>query len=73
MDALEPRVLLNADTLAVQLASMPQDVHAHDILIQMVQETATAGTKAQALQLHLPTRSTQQRPVARPPEKQGWI
>ena len=50
MDALEPRVLLNADTLAVQLASIPHDVQSHDILIQMVQETATAGTKAQALQ-----------------------
>ncbi|RYY14632.1 MAG: LEPR-XLL domain-containing protein, partial [Alphaproteobacteria bacterium] len=50
MDALEPRVLLNADTLAVQLASIPHDVQSHDILIQMVQETATAGAKAQALQ-----------------------
>jgi hypothetical protein len=31
LDPLEPRVLLNADTLAVQIASLPNEAAAHDV------------------------------------------
>ncbi len=50
LDPLEPRVLLNADTLAVQLASVAHDTQAHDVLVQMVNETVMVGAQAQTVQ-----------------------
>ncbi len=49
-DALEPRVLLNADVLAVQLATMPNDTAAHDVLVQMVNQAVQVGTQTQMVQ-----------------------
>jgi hypothetical protein len=49
-DALEPRVLLNADVLAVQLATMPNDTQAHDVLVQMVDQAVQVGTRTQMIQ-----------------------
>ena len=50
LDPLEPRVLLNADTLAVQLASLPNEAAAHDVLVQMVNDTVAVGTQTQTVQ-----------------------
>src|SRR4051812_45363377 len=50
LDPLEPRVLLNADTLAVQVASLPNEAATHDVLIQMVSETVNIGTQTQTVQ-----------------------
>ena len=50
LDPLEPRVLLNADTLAVQLASVAHETQAHDVLVQMVNETVMIGTQSQTVQ-----------------------
>lgn len=37
-DPLEPRILMNADVLTVQLATLPADAQPRDILLQAVQE-----------------------------------
>jgi len=50
LDPLEPRVLLNADTLAVQIASVSDQAHAHDLLIQMVNDTVAVGWRTQTVQ-----------------------
>ncbi len=49
-DPLEPRVLLNADILAVQLAAMPADTADHDLLVRMSEHTEQTGTRAQTVQ-----------------------
>ena len=49
-DALEPRVLLNADVLTAQLASLPNDTQPHDILLKMVQQAAQVGQQTQMVQ-----------------------
>jgi hypothetical protein len=49
-DPLEPRVLLNADILAVQLAAMPAEAHDHAVIVRMVEETAQVGAQTRAIQ-----------------------
>ena len=49
-DALEPRVLLNADVLAVQLATLPNDTQAHDVLVNMVDQAVQVGTQTQMVE-----------------------
>ena len=49
-DPLEPRVLLNADILAVQLAAMPGDTTDHDLLVRMSEHTERTGARAQTVQ-----------------------
>ncbi len=43
-------MLLNADTLAVQLASVPDHTQAHDVLVSMINETVTTDTQTQTVQ-----------------------
>ena len=43
-------MLLNADTLAVQIASVSDQTHAHDLLVRMVDDTVTVGMQAQTVQ-----------------------
>ena len=50
LDPLEPRVLLNADTLAVQIAALPNQTQAHDLLVQMVNDTVVVGARTQTVQ-----------------------
>ncbi|MBL8702609.1 MAG: hypothetical protein JNK67_29785, partial [Alphaproteobacteria bacterium] len=50
LDALEPRVLLNVDTMAVQLAAMPNDTQDHDILVRMAEETVHTGARTQVVE-----------------------
>ena len=50
LDPLEPRVLLNADTLAVQVASLPIQTRAHDVLVQTINDTITVGARTQTVQ-----------------------
>jgi hypothetical protein len=50
LDPLEPRVLLNADTLAVQVASVSNQAQAHDLLVQMVDDTITVEAQTQTVQ-----------------------
>src|SRR5882757_6836542 len=50
LDPLEPRVLLNADTLAVQVASLHDQTQAHDVLIQMINESVLVGSRTQTVQ-----------------------
>ena len=50
LDPLEPRVLLNADTLAVQVAALPHQTQAHDVLVRMVNDTITVGAQTQTVQ-----------------------
>ena len=49
-DALEPRVLLNADVLTAQLAGLPNDTQPHDILLKMVQQAAQVGQQTQMIE-----------------------
>ena len=49
-DALEPRILLNAEVLAVQLASLPNQMANHDLLIQAVSQTEQVGGQTQTVQ-----------------------
>jgi hypothetical protein len=49
-DPLEPRVLLNADVLAVQLATMPNDAHDHSVIVRMINETVQVGAQGQSVQ-----------------------
>ncbi len=50
LDPLEPRVLLNADTMAVQIASLPNQTQTHDFLVQMINDTVTVGSRTQTVQ-----------------------
>ena len=50
LDALEPRILLNADTLVVQLAATPADTQDHDVLVRMVDQTVQVGAHSQVIQ-----------------------
>ena len=49
-DPLEPRILLNADVLAVQLATLPNQTASHDLLLQAVQASTEIGGSAQSVQ-----------------------
>jgi hypothetical protein len=49
-DPLEPRVLLSADVLAVNLATAPAAQHDHDLLVQMVTDTVQTGATAQTVE-----------------------
>ncbi len=50
LEALEPRVLLNADTLVVQLVQLPDQAQGQDIVIRMAEEAVGTGTAAQLVQ-----------------------
>ena len=43
LEALEPRVLLNADTLVVQLVQLPDQAQGQDIVIRMAEEAVGTG------------------------------
>lgn len=43
LDPLEPRVLLNADVLAFDMAAYYQDQQSHDLLVRMQEETVGVG------------------------------
>jgi hypothetical protein len=49
-DPLEPRVLLNSDVLAVQLAAMPNDMHGQAVIVRMIEEVAQVGTQSQTVE-----------------------
>ena len=49
-DALEPRILLNAEVLAVQLATLPNQMANHDLLIQAVEQTQEVSGQTQTVQ-----------------------
>jgi hypothetical protein len=49
-DPLEPRVLLNADILAVRLATMPNDTHDHSVIVRMINDTVQVGAQSQTVQ-----------------------
>ena len=49
-DALEPRILLNAEVLAVQLATLPNQMANHDLLIQAVEQTQNVAGQTQTVQ-----------------------
>lgn len=49
-EALEPRVLLNADLLAVDLTAAAPDRQDHDLLVRMVEETQTIEQQSVTVQ-----------------------
>ena len=49
-DPLEPRILLNAEVLAVQLATLPNQIANHDLLIQAVNQAEDVGGQIQTVQ-----------------------
>ncbi|MEH6741768.1 MAG: LEPR-XLL domain-containing protein, partial [Sulfitobacter sp.] len=54
LDPLEPRVLLNADVLALDLTTMYQDNRDHELLVQLhedVQEAESGATSVQRVQI----------------------
>jgi hypothetical protein len=50
LDALEPRVLLSADVLTIQLANLPNDTHANDVLVRVVHGALEVGAQTQMVE-----------------------
>ncbi len=49
-DPLEPRLLMSADVLAIDLGHLQPAQHQHDLLVQMVTDTVQVGNQAQSVQ-----------------------
>jgi hypothetical protein len=49
-DAIERRILLNADVLTVQLAATPNDTQSHDLLVKMVDQAVQVGSQTQMVE-----------------------
>ena len=47
LEPIEPRFLLNSGVLAVQLASVPNDMQEQDILVSMVEQTVAVGQQTE--------------------------